>query len=453
MSIVVSQQTWHSTRRVALELLDRCAEWNNSAQCVVDGGVLSTLVPLLDAKPESIEGAETSSTRSMPECAIRLLATLCTVAEESDDDLQERLIEEFARTNCVPKIVALLSSSTPIIWESAIDVLCHLAHFPSPDRILCAIHAAGGIPALVAMASNTLYGRQHVCMAATLASLFEDSPTRSMAAFEAGAMPPLVALISSYTTMIAADADEALAAMIRSCNSDRVDVATIAAMKAEVQLRGSPNGAGLKGVLRANMVRRLASADAREDTAALSSALAHADDLDMGGCTEEGAGRSLEYWQKVQRARARLVELETEAALQARRESLGLGHVKPPDDFVCPITCSTMEDPVVASDGHSYERSAMQDFLQRGNGRSPLTRVPLDPGVLIPNHNLKRRIREHGEEMLQMCEAAVAAMAGAAPPTSHKRARVAEAPSAGAAMRLAAGAARFLVQQMLYRLS
>jgi hypothetical protein len=179
------------------------------------------------------------------------------------------------------------------------------------------------------------------------------------------------------------------------------------------------------------MVRRLASADAREDTAALSSALAHADDLDMGGCTEEGAGRSLEYWQKVQRARARLVELETEAALQARRESLGLGHVKPPDDFVCPITCSTMEDPVVASDGHSYERSAMQDFLQRGNGRSPLTREPLDPGVLIPNHNLKRRIREHGEEMLQMCEAAVAAMAGAAPPTSHKRARVAEAASAG----------------------
>ena len=45
--------------------------------------------------------------------------------------------------------------------------------------------------------------------------------------------------------------------------------------------------------------------------------------------------------------------MEAEAESQARRESLGLGHVKTPDDFMCPITYNTMVDPVVASDGHS----------------------------------------------------------------------------------------------------
>ena len=57
---------------------------------------------------------------------------------------------------------------------------------------------------------------------------------------------------------------------------------------------------------------------------------------------------------------------------------------------------------MVASDGHSYERSAIVSVLRDGNGLSPLTRERLQPNVLIPNRNLKRRIEEHEEDMLRV---------------------------------------------------
>ena len=104
------------------------------------------------------------------------------------------------------------------------------------------------------------------------------------------------------------------------------------------------------------------------------------------------------------------MDLEHMAAQQARRVSLGVGHLQMPDDYVCPITQDVMVDPVVASDGHSYERTAIEAVLSRGNGLSPLTRETLTPGVLIPNHNLKKRIREHDDEVLQIAESARAAI-------------------------------------------
>ena len=63
---------------------------------------------------------------------------------------------------------------------------------------------------------------------------------------------------------------------------------------------------------------------------------------------------------------------------------------------------------MVASDGHSYERSAILSVLRNGNGLSPLTRERLQPNVLIPNRNLKRRMQEHDEDMLRAAATAVA---------------------------------------------
>ena len=65
-------------------------------------------------------------------------------------------------------------------------------------------------------------------------------------------------------------------------------------------------------------------------------------------------------------------------------------------------------DPVVASDGHSYERAAILLVLRDGNGFSPLTREPLQPNVLILNRNLKRRMQEHDEDILRAAATAVA---------------------------------------------
>lgn len=63
----------------------------------------------------------------------------------------------------------------------------------------------------------------------------------------------------------------------------------------------------------------------------------------------------------------------------------------PPEDYYCPITSELMSDPVICSDGHSYERSAIEEWLQINN-TSPNTGLALLDTSLIPNHALKAAI-------------------------------------------------------------
>ena len=70
----------------------------------------------------------------------------------------------------------------------------------------------------------------------------------------------------------------------------------------------------------------------------------------------------------------------------------------------CPACAA---DPVVASDGHSYERSAILSVLRDGNGLSPLPREPLQ-ATFFPNRALKRRMQEHDEDILRAAATAVA---------------------------------------------
>ena len=37
--------------------------------------------------------------------------------------------------------------------------------------------------------------------------------------------------------------------------------------------------------------------------------------------------------------------------------------MEPPDDFLCPMSHAIMDDPVVAADGHTYEKAAMERVL------------------------------------------------------------------------------------------
>ena len=93
--------------------------------------------------------------------------------------------------------------------------------------------------------------------------------------------------------------------------------------------------------------------------------------------------------------------------MRERRESLGLHGLSLPDEFICPITVEKMVDPVVASDGNSYERSAIAAVLRTANPCSPLTREPLEQTLFL-NRNLQKRIREHETEVLDAAELAVA---------------------------------------------
>jgi len=60
-----------------------------------------------------------------------------------------------------------------------------------------------------------------------------------------------------------------------------------------------------------------------------------------------------------------------------------------PHEFICPITCDIMDDPVMCSDGYTYEKYMI---LNLPNSISPLTREVIDLTKLIPNRNLKDAI-------------------------------------------------------------
>lgn len=62
-----------------------------------------------------------------------------------------------------------------------------------------------------------------------------------------------------------------------------------------------------------------------------------------------------------------------------------------PDEFLCPITLTLMSDPVIGGDGHTYERSAITQWLLT-NPHSPLTRQSMTAQSLKPNYALKTAI-------------------------------------------------------------
>jgi hypothetical protein len=74
----------------------------------------------------------------------------------------------------------------------------------------------------------------------------------------------------------------------------------------------------------------------------------------------------------------------------------GLGNGVP-RGLMCPITLTLMADPVIAADGHTYERSAIEQWLaNRANAnRSPCTGLVLQHAQLVPNIALKMVIQEH----------------------------------------------------------
>ena len=64
------------------------------------------------------------------------------------------------------------------------------------------------------------------------------------------------------------------------------------------------------------------------------------------------------------------------------------------DNYICSITGSFMSDPVMAPDGHNYERIAIEMWL-RINPTSPMTRQPMSINQLVSNTSLKNTIDEY----------------------------------------------------------
>ena len=65
-----------------------------------------------------------------------------------------------------------------------------------------------------------------------------------------------------------------------------------------------------------------------------------------------------------------------------------------PQEFLCPISLEVMVDPVVAVDGHSYERANIAAWFN-AHDSSPLTNLKLEHKHLIPNITLKSTIQSY----------------------------------------------------------
>jgi hypothetical protein len=113
-----------------------------------------------------------------------------------------------------------------------------------------------------------------------------------------------------------------------------------------------------------------------------------------GGSAEAGGGS------EVSNLHAVLVAvLEENSGLQTQVERskeryAQRGKIAP--QFMCPILQEVMDDPVIAMDGNTYERSAIETWFQRSD-RSPMTNLVIQP-LLVPNIQLRQLIAELDEE-------------------------------------------------------
>ena len=68
-----------------------------------------------------------------------------------------------------------------------------------------------------------------------------------------------------------------------------------------------------------------------------------------------------------------------------------------PRGMTCPIGLVLMTDPVIAADGHSYERGAISKWFDQGHDTSPVTGAQLASLALVSNHALKAAIQDYRE--------------------------------------------------------
>lgn len=72
-----------------------------------------------------------------------------------------------------------------------------------------------------------------------------------------------------------------------------------------------------------------------------------------------------------------------------------------PWEFECPLTLEVMDDPVLAADGYTYERSAIESWFKKQPIVSPLTHKPI-PSKLKPNFRLREEIAAYEKARLLM---------------------------------------------------
>jgi cAMP-specific phosphodiesterase 4/calcium/calmodulin-dependent 3',5'-cyclic nucleotide phosphodiesterase len=77
-----------------------------------------------------------------------------------------------------------------------------------------------------------------------------------------------------------------------------------------------------------------------------------------------------------------------------------------PPSFYCPISQQCMHDPVVLSDGHTYERQYIERWLEQHH-TSPVSGLHLHEKGTFPNHALRNAIEEYFQEVFSVHRRAI----------------------------------------------
>ena len=375
------------------------------AEAAGEAGAIAPLVALLAGFTEHSEAAEIAA------------FALNTIAYNGSEAWNDCIVAAGA----IQSLMVLLAAGGTEAHDAAEHALAVLVNlsFGSDERA-DAIVASGSIAPIVALLAGGTESRHEFLAARLLFNLATDgqvrgqcsrrSEARSEAIVAAGAVDPLVALLArGLDDDAASEAADALG-MLASESDAR------AALILDALHRAHPVPPPIRKIdeflfenLSGRATNALQAARTRLDRVALSEAIARAELLgaeedveDVEDVEGEEDVDVRELRSALRAARALLDELSTAEARRARRESVGLS-TTPPDDFVCPLTLELMNDPVVASDGHSYERVAIADVLAGPNKKSPLTREVLRP-ELVPNRALRRRIEQHEKELDALAE-------------------------------------------------
>lgn len=64
-----------------------------------------------------------------------------------------------------------------------------------------------------------------------------------------------------------------------------------------------------------------------------------------------------------------------------------------PNEYMCPITMQIMTDPVILTDGHVYEKKAIEQWLTT-HDTSPITKQTVNKNIIIPCFALRKLIEE-----------------------------------------------------------
>lgn len=76
-----------------------------------------------------------------------------------------------------------------------------------------------------------------------------------------------------------------------------------------------------------------------------------------------------------------------------------------PDEFRCPISLDLMRDPVIVASGHTYDRSAIAQWINTGHSTCPKSGMKLIHMALIPNYALKSLVHQWcSENNIQLIE-------------------------------------------------